>query len=128
MTSYGDNLFSKTHIGVTKLEANEITSTLVTAAEVDCGNIDATGDVTARDVDCRNVTSSGTIFWQDFDPPLEVGGAATLATVLQAGNDANEELIDNVGKINMTPNLAGNPPTDGTINNVHEVFRWHTDE
>ena len=56
------------------------------------------------DLYTTNLHSSGTIYWKDFSPPLTGGGGGdipTLAAVLEVGNDANNQSLDNVGSIHV---------------------------
>lgn len=68
------------------------------------------------DLNTKDIHSSGTIFWQNFSPPLsgEGGDIPTLAAVLEAGDDANEQPLVDVGKITMRAN-AGDASIDATI-------------
>ncbi len=111
MSSYGDNVFAK-KVNATEVKATDVNST----------------NVRATDVVCTDLTSSGTITWQNFSPPITAdGNIPTLAAVLQADNDANEELINNIGKIKMTPN-SGDASIDGTITDVVGLTMTQTGE
>lgn len=71
----------------------------------------------ASTVDAKDVHSSGTIYWQNFSPALSGdGGIPTLSAVLEAGDDANEQPLLNVGKITLNQN-ASDPTVDATISN-----------
>ncbi len=71
------------------------------------------------DLYCKEITAQ-TINWKDFNPPLESEGISTLASVLEAGNDANNEEIVNVGKIVMAAD-AGNLLNDASITGASTV-------
>ena len=71
------------------------------------------------DLYCKEITAH-TINWKDFNPPLESEGISTLASVLEAGNDANNEEIVNVGKIVMAAD-AGNLLNDASITGASTV-------
>lgn len=71
----------------------------------------------ADTIDTEDLHSSGTIFWQNFSPALGGdGGIPTLSAVLEAGDDANEQPLLNVGKITLNKN-ASDPTIDATISN-----------
>ena len=76
--------------------------------------------IITKDLICEDVHSSGTISWTAFDPPLNVSGLETLASVLTTGNDANNQDIKNVNSIEATAATIGtvnyttlNPPIPG---------------
>ena len=58
-------------------------------------------DLYAKTVHTTDVHSTGKIYWHDFSPPLTGSGISTLAAVLEAGNDANDQDIIGAGKIVM---------------------------
>ena len=60
-------------------------------------------DLFSKNVVCDKIKINKIIDWEDaeFKPPLSGGGIPTLATVLNAGNDANFKNVVNVGGITM---------------------------
>ena len=78
-------------------------------------------DLFSKNVVCDKIKINKIIDWEDaeFEPPLSGGGIPTLATVLNAGNDANFKNVVNVGGITMQ---TGNTlAEDGKITGATEV-------
>jgi hypothetical protein len=83
-------------------------------------------NLSAKNVNTENIRIHGIIDWTgaDFYPPLGGGGPGgdtpTLAAVLEAGNDANNEEILNVGKITLSAN-GNNVNQDASISGASSV-------
>lgn len=79
----------------------------------------------SKSIDTTNIRVKGVIDWTgaDFKPPLSGGGGGntpTLAAVLEAGNDANNEEILNCGKITMQAN-GNNVNQDASISGASRI-------
>ena len=75
-------------------------------------------DLYAKTVHTTDVHSTGKIYWHDFSPPLTGSGISTLAAVLEAGNDANDQDIIGAGKIVMHD---GDDPSTFVANSISGV-------
>ena len=78
-------------------------------------------DIFAKTLNATDIRSTGKIFWKDFVPPLENAGVNTISAVLESGNDANGEEIQNCGGISISTDGVRRNPDPGHITGATEI-------
>ncbi len=85
-------------------------------------------DIFSQSLHAKNVhVKDGTIYWDPdapsggFQPPLEQAGVDTLAATLTAGNDAEQQEIQNCGGISISTDGVKRDPDPGHISGATVV-------